>query len=643
MKPEDGTIPACLGEPMSPLALLSSPQLQAEDGISEKARQTALCRHALVVALDSYRGARSQQSAAHADKEFLAGYNAGLTYKNIHAVLGEVSRPTIYRWKQLLDGTHDWTRLAPQYNRPQAPRLNPVEERVYLGFLLSPNKISIGTATRLTKLLLRNRGLESTKSDMTFRRYAEDFTAKNYDTWILMREGQKALKDKVAPYIKRDPSVLSVGDVLVADGHRLNFNIVNPFTGKPCRGTIIAYIDWKSKDLAGYDIAINGNTQVVASAMRNSIVSLGRIPKVGYQDNGKEFKNRFFLGSASFEEEGFGGLFGRLGIIPVFAAPYNARAKIIERWFREFSNSFERLIPSYTGASIDDKPAYMMRNEKFHKALHNEYVPTIGEVVQLLDFWLEFHRSQECPHEKGKSIGQVFQEGKGPGVDTSLLDDLMMDEKITRIDRNGIRFLGQDYYDDNLYGLKEQVMIRYSLFDLSYVKVYAQSGEFICTADRVMAVHPMARVLGTPKDVEAVKRGISLQRRAEKKTMQGARELVHLRNAAQVDWQKVAEISPRMIDRMIEQEIELPAAEVSIPEECIPPSVIPACPESRAEIVRLEPQTRPHFENGIERYQWHLDFGVFTEEDAAWCQWFRTTNDFKMLFSYEKEGREVSS
>ena len=54
----------------------------------------------------------------------------------------------------------------------------------------------------------------------------------------MARDGEKALSDKVEPYIKRDASLLEVGDILVADGHVLNFNVINPFTGKPYKGNI---------------------------------------------------------------------------------------------------------------------------------------------------------------------------------------------------------------------------------------------------------------------------------------------------------------------------------------------------------------------------------------------------------------------
>lgn len=36
------------------------------------------------------------------------------------------------------------------------------------------------------------------------------------------------------------------------------------------------------------------STQCIASALRNSILNLGIIPKVVYQDNGRAFKSRFF-------------------------------------------------------------------------------------------------------------------------------------------------------------------------------------------------------------------------------------------------------------------------------------------------------------------------------------------------------------
>ncbi|MBE7705544.1 MAG: hypothetical protein E7Z90_07045 [Cyanobacteria bacterium SIG29] len=68
----------------------------------------------------------------------------------------------------------------------------------------------------------------------------------------------------------------------------------------------------------------------------------------------------------------------------------------------------------------------------------------------------------------------------------------MMAQEIKNIGRNGIRFLKADYFDEALYGIKEKAIIKYSLFDLSYIKVYTLKGEYICRANRVTSTHPLA-------------------------------------------------------------------------------------------------------------------------------------------------------
>ena len=127
-------------------------------------------------------------------------------------------------------------------------------------------------------------------------------------------------------------------------------------------------------------------------------------------------------------------------------------------------------MPSFVGSDISDKPAYMKRNEKFHKEYHNEFIPTIEQLTRMLDCYMEFHRSLKCPNVKDKTIGEVFEEGRGNGINIEELDDLMMSKEIKTINRNGIRFLKADYYNECLYGLKGKVIIKYSLSDLTKIK-----------------------------------------------------------------------------------------------------------------------------------------------------------------------------
>lgn len=613
---------------------------KSRDTVPEHAKQIALARIDLLRLWEDYRSSHKELTTAEADKEFTQSYNSGLLYNNVYQILGKVSVGTLYRWKADLNGSGDWRDLVPQYflKENNLTQLTQEEATTFMRFLLHPNKIKVGTAVRLTHATFANKGLQIEHSHMSFRRFADWFRRNHYDRWILMREGQKALKDKVEPFIVRDPSLLNVGDVLVADGHRLNFQVINPFTGKPCRAVLVGYIDWKSYDLAGYEIMVEEHTQCIASALRNSVIRLGFIPKITYQDNGKAFKARFFTSTESLEESGIYGLFGRLGIIAVFAQPYNARAKIIERWFKEFSDTFERLLPSFTGTSIEDKPAWMLRNEKLHKALHKEYIPTIEETIQLIEMWLQFHRSQPCPHVKGKTIGEVFDEGTATtsarndraAFNIQELDDLMMAIRKSTITRNGIRFLNADYYDDNLYGLREEVMIKYSLFDLSQVKVFSVKGEFLCTAKRVPSVHPMAYYLGDPKDLEEFKQQISVQKRVEKRTIKGVREMLKLTHDAKaidtaLPWQQIVEVAPRVIEKIEKENINLPAVEERIPEEAIRSSEVMKLGSSEATI-------KPFFREMYERYEYLISNGINSEEDRRWIEEYKKTEEYRMLY-----------
>lgn len=485
----------------------------------EKSKKIALARLDIVHQWLDFR--KKSTNKLQADYDFVNLHNTSNSH--LFEILGKISRGTLHRWKNILNETEDYTKLIPQYRYAKVNEyrtcLTDEEIKIFMGLLLHPNRLCIGKAIALTKYKLKEQGQSYIPADITFRKYANWFKKNNYDKWILARDGEKALSDKVEPYIKRDVSLLEVGDILVADGHVLNFNVINPFSGKPTRATLVGFLDWKSTALIGYEIMLEENTQCIASALRNSIINLDMIPKVVYQDNGRAFRAKYFNDDRGFSELGFNGLYSKLGIETVFARPYNARAKVIERFFKEFQEGFEKLLPSYVGSNIQNKPAYLMRNEKLHKTLHNYYIPTLEETIKMIDMWLNFKNSQPCPNEPNKTIAEVLESRKSQNIDINLLDDLMLATKVKTIQRNGIRFLNCDYFDERLYGFKSKVLIKYNLFDLTSIKVYTTKGEYICTAGRVTETHPMAKLLGTVTDFEDYKQKIVKQRKLHKKTI----------------------------------------------------------------------------------------------------------------------------
>ena len=490
----------------------------------EKAKQNALAKLDLIRKWQEFRA--KAVNKLQADYDFVKLHNSSDSY--LFSVLGKISRGSLHRWKASLDGTEDYTRLIPNYKYVSVNEyrtcLTDEEIKIFMGLLLHPNRICIGKAIALTKYKLKEQGQSFIPADITFRRYAKWFKDNNYDKWVLARDGEKALSDKVEPYIKRDASLLNVGDILVADGHKLAFQVINPFTGKPCRATLVGFLDWKSTALVGYEIMLEENTQCIASALRNAIINLDMIPKIVYQDNGRAFRAKYFTDDKGFGELGFYGLYAKLGIETVFARPYNARSKVIERFFKEFQEGFEKLMPSYVGSSIINKPAYLKRNENFHKNLHQDYVPTIEETIKMIDMWLKFKNSQPCTNAPNMTIAEVLENRKKQNIDKSLLDDLMLATEVKTIQRNGVRFLNCDYFDERLYGLRGKVLVKYNLFDLTSVKIFTPKGEYLCTAERVTETHPMAKLLGTVEDLEDYKQKIQKQQKLRRKTINSVKQ-----------------------------------------------------------------------------------------------------------------------
>src|SRR5574344_826375 len=507
-------------------------QPKPEKIISEFQRKKALAKYDLIKFWEEYRKNKKDNNISNknSDKIFLESYNTGLLYPEIFAVLNTIGIGSLYSWKNTINKNPDWTALVGNYkyssNKVYRTKLKEEEITVFLKILLSPNRLSIGKAIGLTRHILEEKGFENIPKEVTFRRYAKWYKSANYDKWVLAREGAKALKDKVEPYIVRDISVLEPGQVLIADGHTLNFQVISPFTGKPCRATLLGFLDWKSGGLVGYDIMLEECTQSISLALRNAILHMDYIPSFVYQDNGRAFKSKFFNGDTKFEELGFTGVYEKLGIKPVYATPYNARAKVIERFFLDFQESFEKLIPSYIGTSIENKPAYMNRNEKLHQVIHekNHFIPTIEQAMGLINEWLKYKHAQPCTNVEGKTIQEVINDVEKQNINEKDLDDLMLAQEVKHIGRNGIRFLKADYFDEALYGIKGQSIIKYSLFDLSSIKVYSIKGEFICRANRVTETHPLAYHMGDIKDIEDYKHKVERQQKLRRKTIKAVTE-----------------------------------------------------------------------------------------------------------------------
>ncbi len=589
-----------------------------------KAKVIALARLDLIHIWKNER--KYQQNKTRFDTDFLGAYNAQVLYPEIYAKLGSVSIGTLQRWKRILGNSNNYELLIPNYHYEDYSRtcLTDYEKKIFMKLLLHPNKFSIGKAISLTHYVLKTQSAEYIPSPSTFRKFANWYKSNYFDKWTLLRDGEKALKEDVIPHIKRDISKIEVGEVLVADGKRLNFQVINPFTGKPCRATLIGFLDWKSTTLVGYEIMIEENTQNIASALRNAILNLGKIPKFVYLDNGRAFRGKYFLGSANFSEIGLKGIYEKLGITTIFANPYNARTKVIERFFLEMQESFEKLLPSYIGTSIENKPARLKRNEKFHYAIHTEFIPTIQQTIQMINSWLLYKNSLPCPNDKSKTIQEMFNGVNKDKINDNELDDLMLAQEIKTISSQGIRFLNSWYFNDALYGIRQKVIIKYSLFDLSYINIYTMSGKFLCRADRITLTHPLAHYTGEIEDIEDYKQKIQKQKQLKNKTIKACKEFLKIEDLEilKCDIEDYDQSSENATCNLIESK------HAERKEEVHTAVVSSKIKKTKEKPQKYNPKVKPLFRTSREKYEYLMKYGCTCNDDRAWLVSYKKSKEY---------------
>lgn len=466
---------------------------------------------------------------------FMVAYNSGRAYPELYKALGELTWKTVEAWKvKIKRAGGDTLCLADGrgITKKGQRSVTPVQAAIILAVVRQPKGKSrpMSEIIRLAKEAMAQIG-HDTVSDATCRRFLNDWIAINYDEWVWWREGDKGLNDKCLFWVERDYDRIAVGDILVADGHILNFTILNPWTGKPARMMLVLFFDMKSSYPLGWETMPTENTASISVALRRAILRLGKTPKIVYLDNGRAFKGHYFTG-VNFEETELPGVYKSLGINLIVAKPYHGQSKTIERFFKEFGE-LERLAPSFCGTSIDTKPAHLHRAEQLHKKIHEKItggqVPTMAEAHQAVASWFDRYGERKHgrnSHMAGQRPVDAFAAGRGPGVDPLRLRVLLMKTVEKTIQARGVKVFssGDWYYHPALYGRKHKVEIRHDLPFGDSVLIYdARNGEFICEAFRPGKIHPAARILGTDQDVAALEGQLEMIGSLRKQTIAGAR------------------------------------------------------------------------------------------------------------------------
>lgn len=618
--------------------------------MDDKRRYKALARADLVC---QYLTWQRRHGATKVQKgEFIIAYKAGAWPKLLEEV-GPVSWQTLERWKLEQERAGSVLALADRRGVTHKGKTMLTEEhkRVILGHVLNPNGAKVSQCVREVQKKFQAAGL-ALPSEPTIRRFVKQYTEECFDEWTLFREGKKAWNDKCAISLLRDWNLVGVGDVIIGDGHTLNFETLNPATGKPTRMTIVLFYDGASNCPLGWEVMPTENTDSISAAFRRSCIMLGKFPRVVYLDNGRAFRAKYFKGCPDFEQAGFLGLYRDLGCSVIHAWPYHGQSKPIERFFGTF-HDMEVWMPSYTGNDIAHKPARMKRGEDLHRQLYDKLGGrplTMEEtLVQVARWFAEYAtRPQYRTHLHGRTPGDVFMEGRGEGLspqDMQKLTLFMMQKEVRTITKDGIKVNGRLYWHEKLYSRRHPVLVRYDEhFTPHSVYVYTLDGEPLCEAkDRehyriASGLHPVARILGTAEQQEELRANLELRKGLERSStalMRGLLQFIVLPETqariATLETEtaeilpektkatKVIRLSPPKVTREEEAALEEAKAQARAEMDAEPsytPSDLMRWKDSQARYGYL---FEVKFEQGLE----------LVPADAAWMEAYESTPEFE--------------
>ena len=146
------------------------------------------------------------------------------------------------------------------------------------------------------------------------------------------------------------------------------------------------------------------------------------------------------------------------------------------------------------------------------------------------------------------------------------------------------------------------------------MRVYTTKGEYLCTAKRVEATHPMAYHMGSVSDMQDFKQKIKKPKQLRNRTLNTIKKYIPKEDIKFIEAQ------------MIEENVT--------PTEIISEQVVPI-----QEIEQLEIQNfngRPVFMNNYERYEWLMENGCTNPEDRKWLAAYKNSDEYQMIYGNEE-------
>lgn len=345
------------------------------------------------------------------------------------------------------------------------------------------------------------------------------------------RYGAKKANRKYSMHIKRDYSDILAGEVWVSDHAQIDVAtsyIDNQGRMRYCFPWVTVWRDFKSGVWLGWIVRPDApSSDPIFSAFYRAGTKYG-IGSYAYLDNGKDYRCKAFSGgrtrvNVTIDEANTRSLLGSLQIQTIFAWPYNAQSKPVERDFLRNKEWLSKNAAGYRGGNVVERPEAL--NDRIKKGeiedlneferLFNTFVTDIINVSVVNSG----HRQGMCPMEIWEKESHIAAE---KGLVRTVSDDALKlfcsrTSRDMTVGRRGVHDseLGVDYYSDWMMAYKgTKVYLRRDPLQFQAAWVFdAKTDDYLGKGDLLAETPALAR---TDIERSQLQHDISVRRRAGK-------------------------------------------------------------------------------------------------------------------------------
>lgn len=416
-----------------------------------------------------------------------------------------VSKSTLYNWQRQYKKDGLMGLLTGYGKRKEQRAIDAEAWDFFCGQYLQLTRPSIGFCYRLLELEAKKENWEIPSLKTVARMAKQDIPEA---VRRLKRYGEKNFYDNSQAYTQRDYESISAGEVFVGDHHVFDLFINTGSVEKPkwTRPWLTAWMDMRSRKLVGWTVNLSPCTDEIIAAFANATLdqAIG-LPRDIYIDNGRDYCSHKFAGRGNrgkklteedkemLIEEGkrTATLMERLKVKTHFAIVENARAKVVEREFRNVVEWFSKPFPTYCGRNAKERPDDLEKKLKQPK----KYGVGLEEFKQIFNDWAKNVLNKQVSQGKGREgecPDETFMRTRLPmrTADPSVMRLFFMKSTNPfKIGRNGVAFKGSEYYSkDSILKKGQAVYVRYREEDLNKIWLYTTKDEYLGEANRIEAI-----------------------------------------------------------------------------------------------------------------------------------------------------------